>query len=81
MTSNTEAPPDEFVGGCQRGVLQRVVLDLAENRSFSGSGRPRGASKPSKKVGATFWDGLKALRGRPDPENDRCSAESQTPLC
>ena len=40
-----------IIGGCQRGVWQRGVLDLAENRLFSGSGRPRGALKPSKKVG------------------------------
>ena len=39
------------VGGCQMGVYQRGVLDLAENRSFLGSGRPRGALKPSKEVG------------------------------
>ena len=33
------------------GFSKGVVLDLAENLSFSGSGRPRVALKPSKKVG------------------------------
>ena len=45
------------------------------------SGRPRGALKPSEKVGGgakppTFLDGFKAPRDRPDTKNDRFSATS-----
>ena len=44
-----------------------MVSDLAENRSFSRSGRSRGALKPSKEVGGfappTFLDGFRAPRG------------------
>jgi hypothetical protein len=35
---------------------------------------PGGRGKPSKRWGAsppTFWKGLRGLRGRPDPKNDR----------
>ena len=56
------------------------VLELAENRSFSGSGRSR-ALKPSKEVGGFAPHRLgwfKAPRGRPDPENDRVVFLAQT---
>ena len=65
-------------GGFSRGW----VWDLAENRSVSGSGRPRGALKPSREVGGeapTPLDGFKAPRCRPGPENDRFSAKSKNP--
>ena len=45
----------DVLSGAKRQILPgpagRVVLDLAESRSFSGSGRPRGALQPSEKVG------------------------------
>ena len=41
----------------------------------------RGPFKGLDATADTSLDGLKAPRGRPDPENDRFSAKSQTPLC
>ena len=57
------------------GSLAEGVSDLIENRSFWGSGRPRGTQKPLKNVGS--W----AARDRPEPQNDRFSIKSLTPLC
>ena len=46
-----EASPVPLPAVDRGGVEQRRVLDLVEHRSVSGSGRPRGALKPSKEVG------------------------------
>ena len=51
--------------------LRNGVRDLAENLSYWGSGRPRGALKPSEKVGGEApppsWMVLKPLRATQTP--------------
>ena len=61
----------QSVGCCQRRVLQRGVVDLAENWSFSGSGRPRVALKPSQKVGWRRPPTLSHPGARPPSGNRR----------
>jgi len=48
---NLEGPVYNGDRRLPEGGLAEGFLDLAENRSFSGSGRPRRAFKPSKTVG------------------------------
>ena len=57
--------------GCQRGFQQRRVLDLAENRSFSGSGRPLGSFEPSKKLGSEAAHLLGWFYSTPGPPTPR----------
>ena len=54
---------------------------MAENLSFSGSGRSRGALQPSREAGgqpSISLDGYQATQGRSDSENDKFSAKSKT---
>ena len=64
LTAACYAPwPETKLLRTRGGLADIGVWDLAENRWFSGSGRPRGALKPSKKVGGfappPFWMVLK----------------------
>jgi hypothetical protein len=54
-----------------------MILGLAGNRRFSGSGRPRGPWKPFKNMGSfapIFLNGFPGPQGRPDTENQRYPA-------
>ena len=73
----------QLIGGCQRGVQQRGVLDLAENRSFSGSGRSRGAIKTIQKGGGLrpthFWMVLKPPGAAQTPKTTEFQPKSKPP--
>ncbi len=64
------------LGGCRTVAALWMAIRFQKvsrigNRSFLGSGRPRGPGKPSKKVGGEaphLWKGLRGTRGRPDPQ-------------
>ena len=70
-----EASAHEFSKPWLSFGMGTLICFRIGNRSFLGSGRPRGPLRSFQKVGGeappTFWKGLRGPRCRTDPKSDR----------